>query len=281
METLCLNLNGQLLSSAQAGLSVNNRAFRYGDGVFETLRIRNGKLLFFDEHIERLQRGMRLLKMNPPANFSIHQMRTEVERLVKKNKIRKGGRVRINVYRDAAGLYTPEHCNTSFVIEAKAHRHNDFTLNEKGISVGIYKERRLIPDCFSSIKSVSRLPYVLAGIYAREHQWDDCLLENQNGSLMEAVSSNLFLVMGNTFYTPPLSDGCLPGTMREQVIRLIQQMGGTVIENSIRAGHLERVDEVFLTNSIQGIQWVGAYEQKRYFHNRANELIAALNEFTV
>jgi branched-subunit amino acid aminotransferase/4-amino-4-deoxychorismate lyase len=280
MDTLCLNLNGQLLPSAQAGLSVSNRAFRYGDGVFETLRIRDGKVLFFEEHMQRMEKGMKLLKMIPPSNFSAAQMKGEVERLMKKNNINKGGRVRINVYRDAAGLYTPEHCNTSFVIEAKTHRYNEFTLNEKGAAVGIYKERRLIPDCFSSIKSVSRLPYVLAGIYAREHQWDDCLLENQNGSLMEAVSSNLFLLMGNTFYTPPLSDGCLPGTMRQRIIQLIQEMGGTVIENSIRAGHLERVDEVFLTNSIQGIQWVGAYEQKRYFHKRASELIDGLNRIT-
>jgi len=215
-----------------------------------------------------------------PSIFSVDYIREEIEKLLIANNLTKGARVRITVFRSGNGLYRPTVDDMSWVMEVKKLEHNDFYLNKNGLHIGIYKERRLQPDMFCKVKTIGKLPYILAAIYAREQGWDDCLLENDKGVLMEAVSSNLFLRMGNTFYTPPLSDGCLPGTMRNQVIKIIGDLGGTVIENSIRSAHLEQVDEVFLTNSICGVKWVVAYDQKRYFHDKADELIEALNHIT-
>lgn len=280
MDTSYFNINGELFPCEQAALSVTNRAFKYGDGLFESIRVKNGKPLFVADHYRRLCSGIKLLKMIAPPNFTEEYLSQEISRLLKGNKVRKGARVRLNVFRDSPGYYTPEKDDLAWVMEVEELPDNAYTLNEKGLTIGIYKERRIVPDCFSTIKSVSRVPYVLSGIYAREKGWDDCLLENSQGSIMEAVSSNLFLLMGSTYYTPPVADGCLPGVMRSKLIELIQKKGGTVIENSIKSAHLERVDEVFLTNSISGIKWVGAFEQKRYFHNKSSELIEALNALT-
>ena len=155
-----------------------------------------------------------MLKIAAPEGFSTDFLESELKRLLKQNNVKRGGRIRINVYRDSDGLFTPKGDVAAWIMQADPLPDNIFKLNKNGLKVGIYKERRLVPDCFSSIKSVNCVPYVLAGIYGREQGWDDCLLENDSGSLMEAVSSNVFLLMGNTYYTPPLSDGCLPGIMR-------------------------------------------------------------------
>ena len=114
-----INYNGKLYSSEERIFTINNRAFKYGDALFETFRVINGKLCFVDDHFERLLQGEELLKMKP-CNISSDEILSQIEELLIKNKITKGVRVRLTVFRDADGFYQPSNEKKAYVIEAKS-----------------------------------------------------------------------------------------------------------------------------------------------------------------
>jgi branched-chain amino acid aminotransferase len=118
----------------------------------------------------------------------------------------------------------------------------------------------------------------LGSIYAQENGLDNCLLLNTNKQVVEALNGNLFLINGTTIKTPPLVDGCLKGIMRKQVMELIKDIDGyDILEESVSAFELQKADELFMTNVIQGIQPITAYRKKDYSTKVSNELVEKLN----
>lgn len=273
-----INLNGAYYDINTPVLHAGNRAFCYGDGLFETIRVIDGKPCFLNLHFERLTEGMRFLKMNIPLNFSATYLEKEITSLLDKNNIKGSARVRVSVYRENGGFYTPFSGEISFLLETKYIEQNYYSLNARGLSIDIYEEQKKHSNKLNTIKSANALIYVLAGIWKKEKGMDDCILLNETGNIAEATNSNVFVVFNGVFYTPSINQGCIPGVMRQNIISILKKQGSEVQECPLNPSALLRADEVFFTNVINGIQWVGAYKMKRYFNNACRVLVESLNK---
>jgi branched-subunit amino acid aminotransferase/4-amino-4-deoxychorismate lyase len=118
----------------------------------------------------------------------------------------------------------------------------------------------------------------MASLFAKEKSIDNALITNDKDVIIEAANSNIFIVSNGVLYTPPLEDGCLGGIMRMEVINAALRHDIKVYETSLRPQNLLVADELFLTNAIQGIQWVSSYRQKRYYNSLSQKLTRLLNE---
>jgi branched-subunit amino acid aminotransferase/4-amino-4-deoxychorismate lyase len=272
-----INLNGNLFDSKASVFTIQNRGFKYGDAIFETIRIANGNICFLEKHIDRMLSSMKVLKMNIPAEYDTSFFASEIDKLIHENNIIGGGRVRITVFRDAEGYYTPSNNDVSFVIEAFILEGDDYQLNKNGLTVDLYEDEKVIINKLSSLKTNNCLTLVMAGIYKKENNLDECVMLNELGSVAECISSNLFAGFNGVLYTPSLNQGIIPGIMRSVVMDIAKANRIEVQETTLNAQVLLRADEVFLTNAIKGIQWVGAYRSKRYFSKTSRMLIDLLN----
>ena len=273
-----INHNGTYLSAEQPFVTVNNRAFCYGDALFETIRIANHSPQFLKEHLQRLFVGMNIFKMQSNVFFNEIFFEQAILELAQKNGVHADGRVRLTIYRNEGGLYAPNDNNVSYLIEVLALEDKGYVLNAKGYTVDLYTELKKPQSALSSIKSANSAIYVMAGIYKNMHSLDECILMNDKGSITEAIGSNIFAVKNGVLYTSPIADGCVNGVMRKKIIEIAQANRIAVYELSIMQSVLLGADELFLTNAINGIRWVVAYKQKRYFNNTSKKLIEKLNE---
>ena len=279
--SLYINFNSFLYEEDEKVFTVNNRAFKYGDALFETIRIINGEPCFLEDHFIRLKKGMKVLKMHA-GTISFNELKDQIIRLIEKNHIKKGGRVRLTVFRSSDGFYTPEGDEgISYVIEALPLKEDIYELNEKGISIDIYDELKRSRNKLSQIKTTNNIPYVLAGIYKRENNLDDCMVLNDNDRIVEAISSNIFLYKNNNLYTPSLDEGCIDGVMRRQILKIAKELKINVFEGMVNGNMLLQADELFLTNAIKGIEWVVAYRGKRYFNKATKEIVEQLNKLVL
>lgn len=273
-----INHNGNIVSSDQPVITVNNRSFRYGDGLFETMRIANSKPLFVKDHLQRLAKGAEVFKMQLSEKFTPPFIESIISELAQKNNVTINGRVRLSIYRNHGGYYAPTDNTVSYVLEVYPLEDQGYVLNSKGFTIDMFTEFKKPHSALSSIKSANSAIYVLAGIYKNQNQLDECLLQNDKGHIIETISSNLFAVKNGVLYTSPASDGCVDGVMRRKIIEIAQANRIAVYEITIMQHVLLGADELFLTNVINGIRWVVAYKQKRYFNNTSKKLIEKLNQ---
>jgi branched-chain amino acid aminotransferase len=272
-----INFNGFLYEEDEKVFSIKNRAWRYGDGLFETIRVIDGQPCFLEDHFLRLKKGIEVLKMQS-SSISFNELKIQIDKLLEKNRIKKGGRIRLSVYRTGSGFYMPEDESKSYVIEATPLEDNTYTLNEIGLSVDVYSEIRRTRNILSQIKTTNSIPYVLTAIYKKEKNLDDCIVLNDQGRIVEAISSNIFLYKNNNLYTPSLDEGCMNGVMRKQIIRIAKELNINVFEGIINGSMLLQADELFLTNAIVGLQWAVSYKEKRYFNTATKKILDCLNK---
>lgn len=277
MVPLLINFNGELLPADSKLLSVANRGFRYGDGLFESMRLMKGQLKFADLHADRLQRGMKTLKIDGYSQMDSWFLKEKVEQLATRNKV-KHGRLRLTVYRDADGFYAPAKNKMGYCLELTPMDEPRYFLNEKGLIMDIFDDIPKPINYLSNIKTCSSLPLVMAGLYKVQNRLDEVFLVNQNGNLCEAGNSNIFVWYKSHLYTPALSEGCIEGVMRNIVIKLARENGIPCSEAQIKPDILYEADEVFLTNASRGIQWAMGFGVKRYFNQLSKGLIAELNK---
>ena len=273
-----INHNGNFILSDAPMVTANNRSFRYGDALFETIRLTNYNPQFLKEHLLRLTAGMQVLKMEMNSNLNTTFLEHAILELAQKNNITSDGRVRLTVYRNEGGLYAPSDNKVSFVVEVYPIEEKGYILNQKGYSVDLFTEFKKAQNALSSIKSANSAIYVMAGIHKTNHQLDECLLLNDKHHIIEGISSNIFAVKNGVLYTPPVGDGCVNGVMRKKIIEIAQANKIAVYEISVMQNVLLGADELFLTNTINGIRWVVAYKQKRYFNDTSQRLTQKLNE---
>jgi branched-chain amino acid aminotransferase len=270
-------MNEKYFLNTENGISHHNRAFRYGDALFETIRCLGTQPCFLDLHYDRLIKGMKILKMDVPNNFR-QIIGTTIEKLLNKNRIFKGARIRLTVFRDDGGLYTPDTNSISWLMESDSVATEKFSLEPKGLTIDIYDDIHKPVNQLSNLKTTNALIYVLAGIHKKENKLDECFILNQFGRITESISSNIFIVKEKTIITPALTEGCIEGTMRQLIIDIARGNGYEIMEKGVLEKYLVEAEEVFLTNAIQGIKWVSAYKDRRYFNFSSRKLIAALNE---
>ncbi len=255
-----------------------NRSFMYGDGLFESIRVINGVPFNLENHILRMLAGAKTLGIETPPHYTTEYFYTQICNLLQRNRIKSGGRVRLSVFRHCGGFYKATNNNSAYLITADLLQHNLYKMNNEGLLIDVYEEINKHKNILSSFKTSNALHSIMAGNYATKNQLDDCLIVNSKRNIIEAVSSNIFLVSNGVLYTPPLSDGCIGGTMRMHVINTALKNNFKVYETSLLPQNLIVADEIFLTNAIKGIQWVGGYRSKRYFNTVSNQLLNLINE---
>lgn len=271
-----ISLNGKLLQYDSAILTVANRSFRYGDALFETVKCVNGIPLFLESHLQRMYAGMEIMEYEWNDQLLKTVLNEEVKRLLIRNRLKDGARLRITVFRNDGGKYAPTTNEVSVLLETEPDI-NAYQLNKEGISLGIYDEVFKPIHAFNSLKSANSLMFVKAGIAKAKKQVDDLIILNSKGLVCETIASNIFMIIHNRLVTPPLSEGCLPGTMRQNILALAPTLGLEVLETPIGVNALEQAEEVFTSNAINGVQWVMGYESKRYFHKVSAKIIQELN----
>ncbi len=271
-----ISLNGKLLQSDSPVFKVENRSFRYGDSLFETVKCVDGIPLFLESHLQRLYAGMEVLEYEWNDQLLKTVLNEEIKRLLVRNRLKEGARLRITVFRNDGGFYTPVTNHVSILLET-APDINNYVLNKDGISLGVFEEIFKPIHTFNSLKSANGLLFVKAGLAKTKKQVDDLIILNSKGLVCETISSNIFMIIHNRLVTPPLSEGCLPGTMRQNILALAPSLGLEVLETPVGINALEQAEEVFVSNSINGVKWVMGYENKRYFHKISAKIIEALN----
>lgn len=270
--------NGVLKEEALK-ISANNRGVNYGDGVFETIKYANGKLCFWTNHYLRLMASMHILKMAPSDNFLKVRLEELQLKCIKANGLEHAtARVKIVVTRKEGGHYSPLNNHVDCLITVEALKENTYVLNEIGLKIGLYNEFYKAPGLLSNIKTTSAQLYVLASTYRQDNNFGECVLLNTKRQVCEAISANLFMVKDGKLITPPLLSGCLNGVFRNEVIEIAQQMGIPVKQKCFKVKKLKKADEIFLTNSVKGIQWVEEFGSKKYKHSMAKRLQEAIND---
>ena len=273
-----INFNGNLQDNNTV-ITNSNRAYAYGDGLFETIKAVHGKLLFFEDHYFRLMASMRIMRMEIPMSFTLEFLQDEILKTIKANQLDTATcRVKLQVHRVEGGLYEPESNDLEFIVSVKALDQDFYLLKEGDYEVDLFKDFYVSPSLISTLKSNNKALNVVGSIYAKENKLDNCLLINTNKSVVEALNGNVFLVKGNTIKTPPLSDGCLKGIIRKQLIEIINLMEEyTLEEASISPFEIQKADEMFITNVITGIQPVSKYRKKQFATDVAKALLQKLN----
>ncbi|HHE64595.1 MAG TPA: hypothetical protein ENL09_01060 [Bacteroidetes bacterium] len=271
-------LNGEYYTDSEVPLNHQNRAFRYGDGLFETIRLINGKPVFLLNHIQRIIEGLKLLEIKIPEILINDHLKKALIDLAKNNGITKGGVARLTIWRDSNGKFMPITDNSAYLLEVEPYPENKFVLNKSGLSIGIFHDMKKQLNKLSKFKHLNSQMNVLASIYARKNEMDDCLLVNEEGLIVESTNSNVFIIRNGTLYTPPLSDGCVGGTMRMNLINAALELNIGTYESGLNQQHLLMADEVLLTNAVRGIQWVNAFKHKRYYSKLAELLVEKINE---
>ncbi len=274
-----INHNGFFQASDADVISVENRAFKYGDAVFDTLKYTNQKLLFWEEHYLRLMAGMRILRMEIPLSFTLEFLEDEIIKTLEINDLKNSSaRVRVTVFRHKGGLYTPQTNDVDYIIEVQKLTSPFYELNENPYEVELFKDFYIQADLLANVKHTNKLINIVGSVFAQENDYQNCILLNNSKNIAGALNGNLFLVMGNTLKTPPLTDGCLNGITRKILLKMLSKVSDfEVIETSISPFELQKADELFITNSIVGIQPVTKYRKKEYANSVAKNLIGKLN----
>jgi branched-chain amino acid aminotransferase len=272
-----INFNGVLLDSDKQ-LMVSNRSFLYGDGVFETLKVVNNKILFFEDHYFRLMASMRIIRMQIPMTFTLEYLEEEIVKLIAVNGIQNSARVRFSVFRNEGGFYLPTDSSISYVIQSSALEHTKYQFSKNIFEVDLYKDFIVPKQLLSTLKTANKIINVTASVFANENQLDSSLLINEDKNVIEAANGNLFMVMGKQLITPPISEGCLNGIMRKQIISLAKQIDFIeVIEAPISPFDLQKADELFITNVIMGIRPITKYRKKEFGVQVSQVLLEKLN----
>lgn len=274
-----INFNGVLSSKEIAIFNSTNRGLKYGDALFETIRCVKGTLFFWEDHYFRLMASMRMLRMEIPMEFTPEFLEAEIKRTINKHTPDSdAARVRLTVFRKEGGLYTPKTHNVSYLIEVSPLKSPFYHIQDGTYEVELFKDYYINKDRLSNLKTTNKILNVLAGIYAKENGYANCLLINTDKHVVEAINGNLFWVKDHVVKTPPLSDGCLEGILRKKLIEVLAASEDLqLLEASISPFELQKADELFITNCIEGIRPITKYRQKEFGNTISKQLLGRLN----
>lgn len=235
-------------------LHAGNRLLQYGDGLFETMRVHNGKIVLEDYHFERLMKGTAALMMDA---FDQDHLKDAVLELCRKNELQAAARVRLTVFRDRGIIIE------SWPLE------NGYSFKTTPFAINVFPDVYKSIDKLSMFKTAAYLPYALAAVFRRKHGFDDCLLQNTEGGICDSSIANVFYVKDQVVYTPALTSGCIHGVMRRHIIN-----NYPVKEEIFGLAELHDADEIFLTNVIRGIQPVTRFFDTELPVNLSKEIFS-------
>lgn len=257
-------LDGKYFPENTNVFGIRNRAFNYGDGMFDSIFCKGGLPVLFDSHWKRIMHGLSVLQMELPTKYTRKNVFNTICQLLKKNKL-KEAKIRINIFRTEGGLYTPQKNKVSLLITSHVVTNPSVPFNNYGKRMMICKTVTKPLTPFSSFKNCNSLIYVLAGIERDKAGYDDCLILNNKMKICEALHSNIFFVKGKTVYTPAVAEGCIEGVMRNEILRILRKNKIKTKEGSYTVADLKMADEIFTTNAVEKIVPVKEFMQKKNY----------------
>ena len=267
--------NGKFYSADDPVFPASNKSYRYGDGLFETIRTKNGKAILSQFHFERLFSSLETLKISLPSLFSKNSLENDIARLCQKNNCLETARVRLSVCRGNGGLYDGDN-KFQYLIECWPLENASDRLNENGLIIDVFPDARKSTDKFSNLKSANFLAYAMAAIWAKENKLNDALILNTHERISDATIANIFWLKDGIIFTPSLSEGCVAGVMRRFLMENLLLSAYQVFEKELAVAELEQADEVFLTNAVYGIKWVQQFRGGKYPLKITSEIFSKL-----
>ena len=265
-----ISVNGKIIDANTNCIPATNRNYRYGDGLFETMKVKQERILLSELHFARLFNGLNILKIRTP-NLTPQKLEKEIVDLCEKNHCTDLARVRLSLSRGNGGL-SDEDEQPTWVIECWPLHNEANLLNENGLIIDVFPDARKSCDLFSNLKSASHLTYAMAARFAKENKLNDCLVLNTYGRLCESSIANIFWIKEEKIFTPPLSEGCIAGVTRRHLLQSLQGTRNKIQEKECEIAELENADEIFLTNAIQGIRWVKQFGHHQYINSMTTEI---------
>jgi branched-chain amino acid aminotransferase len=275
--SIFFSYNGKFYKQGTPVISADNRSLKFGDGLFETMKIVDGKLELKEYHFERLFNGAKILGFDTPSHFTPTSFEKEISALVRKNNGDKNSRIRLMVFRGDGSLNGPQDHRPNYLIQSWP-LPDVVNLNTNGLIIDIYPHVKKSIDILSNLKTNNFLPYALAANHAQKNNLSDCILLNTNGKICDTTVANIFIIKDNIIYTPSLREGCIAGVMRRWVIEKLKSGGIKVKEKSLTVENIKHSDEIFLTNSIYPMRWVKQFQEIRYTNKRIKILYSILIE---
>ena len=218
-----VNYNGNIQENSSI-LIENNRGFLFGDSIFETIKVLDNKVLFLEDHYFRLMASMRICRMEIPMNFTMEYFESQILNLIQSLKNSNSFRVRFTVYRDSEGFYLPKSRNVQFIVTTTPLNSELYSFQKEIYEVELYKDSYVPKQLLSTLKTNNKMLQITGSIFADENGYDNCLVLNDEKNVIEALQSNIFMKTGNVVSTPPVSDGCLNGIMRKQILVILKNM---------------------------------------------------------
>lgn len=271
MNYLCHN--GKITSAHDPIITADNRGFRYGDGIFETMRCIDDTIPLVSYHFDRLYKGLKTLYFDICRSYTSTYFIKQIIELCKKNK-HNPARVRLMMYRGEGGVNDPQNHIPNYIIQSWVLPNKQWQLNENGLVIGLCKEVKKSCDILANCKTNNYLPYLYAAHYAKQQQWNDSIILNTNNRICDTTIANIFIIKNDQIYTPPLSEGCIEGVMRRYIIENLSSLF-SITEKLLTIQDIEQADEIFLTNAIRGIQWVKSFNSKIY----KNSIIKVISKY--
>lgn len=253
------NFDGKMVSNEEHVIHPDNRSFRYGEGLFETIHLWKNEMPLWDWHWNRLIHSLPQLYFSVPVHFSQQKLKEEIFSLALKSNCLHNARVRITIFKGEGGIWEKPSSAFHYLIQCWPVEQNTVALNENGLVTGIYSDGWKSCDAFSNLKHNNYLLYAMAAQFAKLQQWNEAILLNQHNHICDATIANVFFIKEGIIHTPHLKEGCVAGVMRNYLIKKLD-----VKEGSFTIEDLLHADELFLTNAFNGIRWVKSLGSKSY-----------------
>lgn len=270
------NLNGQVLDRLPDLLELTQRALYYGDALFETMRVFDGRIPLLERHWARLSAGMDVLGFAVPTHWDADFLQKQIRHTAPTN-----ARVRLTVWRSPGGKYAPQNNVPQFLITAEALGSTWLEWPTATLELGICTTVRLPVDAFSNFKTLNAPRYVAAAREAQANGWDDAVLLNAHERVCEATSSNVFWWAGDVLGTVPLSEGCVAGVMRAVVLEAARQSEIVFLEKIAPIEALHAADEIFITNAVRGIVPVRTFAGRNLPSRQTRQLFDLLQQLSL
>lgn len=256
--------DGKFIPSIDPIISPDSRAFRYGDGVFETIRLIPGEIPLWDYHIKRCLKGMETLGFELSPFLTPDSLIEKIFQLIKKNGIHGQARIRIMFFRDNGGVFDPVSNKPHYIIQGWDLPQNYQKLNDNGLDIVIFPSARKSTDYLSNLKTNNFLCYLQGAAYAKKQQANEALILNCFERIADACTANLFWLKNGKLFTNPLSEGPVAGVMRAYLLDQLPRNSISIREETVTAIQLMEADEVFFTNATYGIRWIKSLGNRKF-----------------
>jgi len=265
-------LDGKQIDPGELSFEIFQRGFQYGDGLFETIIVKNGEIFFLPYHLKRLKEGLKILDIQCPPILEKNLLENSIRSLLKINELKDHARLRLSVWRCPGGLYSPTDNQAHVLLTADVFTPPPPVHHKVSFS----QQVTLYPGPTSKFKTISAIPYVLTGIEKSKRNLDDLILLDHQGHISECSVSNLFWIINGQFFTPSLNTGCIAGVRRQHILNTLKNQDIPFKEVKVGKEALLQADYIFSCN-VAGIYKIGNIDDHHFEVNIPEKWMKLLN----